>query len=378
MQAPAKPFVMDASQRFVEPADLWAKRLAAKHRPSAPKVVTHKDGEAWSFDGGAFLRPLGLEVSAWESPLALKLSGYAYAGIRKGCTDPKERLQDMDTDDIDMASIFPTFALSLRHVKDADLQQACVSAYNDAVWEFCQTNPKRLVPHALMPNTTLNAAMAEVKRAAKTGFKSVVFNGWPSGATEPLPEDDAFWGLCQDAGLVISMVQGGPGINVSVSGAAQEEGTPSPQVEALWAGRSAGKGTNVSWMVNTAIFERFPTLKVALVETGAGWMPYYSETLDDIYRRARFWSLTYLKHTPSEYMRRNVYATVEADNFAVQVRADIGMTHLMWASGYPGAAAARVWPSSRTAIDDQFRGVPEAERLLMTGGNCLALYGLQR
>ncbi|MSQ26233.1 MAG: hypothetical protein EXR49_08235 [Dehalococcoidia bacterium] len=371
------PFVFDASQRYVEPRDLWSKRLPAKLKAAAPAVAPHQGGEAWFFEGGKFVRPLGLEVCAGKSPAELKLSGYSYAEIRKGCFDPKERLKDMTEDGIDAANIFPTFALSLRTLKDAAAQQACVRAYNEAVWEFCQTDAARLVPHALMPHTTLEAAMAEAKRAAKTGFGGVVFNGWPAAGAEPDPSEDSFWALCQDAGLVVNLVGGGPNISVSIAGMDIEQGKSAVAPEALWAGRASAKGTNMAWMVYTAVLDRFPNLKLALTETGAGWMPFYLETVDDIYRRSRFWAHPNLKYTPSEYIQRQVYFTIEGDRFAVRARHDMGVDHLLWASGYPGAAAARVWPSSRMDIADQFRSVPNAERDMMIGGNGVALYGLK-
>ena len=371
------PFVMDASQRFVEPRDLWSKRLPAKLKVAAPAVAPHQGGEAWFFEGGQFVRPLGLEVCAGKSPADLKLSGYSYTEIRKGCFDPRERLKDMTEDGIDAANIFPTFALSLRALHDAAAQNACVRAYNDAVWEFCQTDLARLVPHALIPNTTLDAAIAEAKRAAKTGFRGVVFNGWPGGGAEPDPSEDAFWAVCQDAGLVVNLVGGGPNIAVHLGGMNLGEGIEAPPAEALWAGRASAKGTNMAWLVYTAVLDRFPNLKLALTETGAGWMPFYLETVDDIYRRSRFWAHPNLKYTPSEYIQRQVYFTIEGDRFAVTARHDMGVDHLLWASGYPGAAASRVWPSSRMEIADQFRAVPDDERDMMVGGNCVALYGLK-
>ena len=374
----SSPFIYDASQRFVEPPDLWSSRLSAKHKDAAPVVVAFPEGgEAWSFEGGALMRPLGLEVSAGSSPLELKEFGYTYDSIRKGAYDAKERVRDLDIDEVDVANILPTYALTLRSLSDGELQKACVRAYNEAVWDWCQEgDPARLVPQALIPYVGIDAAMDELNFAIKKGFKGIVFNGWPCGDEEPQESDDRFWAQAEEAGLVIDLVQGGPNITASLTGEPIRAATEPVPIESLWSGRASAKGTNVAWMVYTAIFQRFPTLKAALLETGAGWLPFYLETVNDIFRRSRFWAHPFLKYTPSEYIQRNVSVTVEGDRFAIEARADIGVNALLWATGYPGAASNSVWPSSKVTIEAQFLGVPDGERRRILGKNCADLYGV--
>ncbi len=374
----SRSVVYDACQHFVEPPDLWSKRLPAKLQAAAPKVAAQSGGgEAWSF--GDVLRPLGLEVSAGQSPVDIRDSGYTYAVIRKGTYDPKARIKDMDIDEIDVANILPTFALALRHIKDAALQNACVSAYNDAVLEFCKTaDPKRCIPQALMPHTNLDSATKELERVAKAGsFKGIVFNGWPAGGAIADRSEDAFWARVEEAKLVVNMVKGGPNVASLVPDeAVPVAGIPAP-IEAHWAGRASAKGSNVAWLVYTNVLEKFPGLQVALLETGAGWLPFYLETVDDIYRRSRFWAGEYLKYTPREYFIRQVHATVEGDHFAIQARRDIGVKNLLWASCYPSAASGAIWPSSRVVIGDQFRGVPADERQRIVRDNAAELYGVK-
>src|SRR5437867_844211 len=91
--------VFDASQFIIEPQDLWTKRVAARHKDAAPRVVAAPGGgEAWAFEGGAWLCRLGLDVCAGRSPTELRKSGLSYSTIRKGMFDPKERLKDMAAD----------------------------------------------------------------------------------------------------------------------------------------------------------------------------------------------------------------------------------------------------------------------------------------
>src|SRR4051794_2886780 len=101
--------VHDAAQYIVEPKDLWTSRLSAQHAELAPKVVARDDGtDAWVFDNGRSVDPVGLEVAASRTAGPLR-RGYAYADLDPGLTDGAARLRTMDTEGIEQASIFPTY-----------------------------------------------------------------------------------------------------------------------------------------------------------------------------------------------------------------------------------------------------------------------------
>ena len=51
-----------------------------------------------------------------------------------------------------------------------------------------------------------------------------------------------------------------------------------------------------------------------------------------------------------------------------------GLRNIMWSTDYPHSDST--WPKSREALAEHFNGVPPAERALITGGTCAALYGL--
>ncbi len=369
------PFVYDAGQRIIEPPDFWTSRLPQSSQANAPQLVADPGGgQAWSFDGGAWLRPVGLEVAAGLSPLDVRLSGYSYAQLREGLFDSTARLNDLQVDEIDVASIFPTFGMSLRHIADADLQGTCVQAYNDGVKDWCDTgDSERLIPQALIPANNPVAALEELKRVVRLGFKGIVFTGWPNGGDAPAADDDdAFWAICEEAEVVINLVDGGPNI-VAVVDTSGPLGRPS--LESLWAGRASPKGTNVTWLIFTGVLDRFPGLKLALIETGAGWLPYYMEQTDDMYRRGRWFAHAKLRLTPSEYVKRNVRATIGGDRFAIEARSEIGLNNLMWASGYPSANGTP-WPGSRLAMQELLHGVPDDEAAAIAGGNAARLYGM--
>jgi len=375
-------FVMDATQFIIEPRDLWSRRVAAQRRETAPRVIAMPDGgEGWAFEGGAWLRPLGLEVCAGRSPLDVQDHGFTYAGIRPGMYDAKARIADMDLDEVDVAALFPTYAMDVRSILDPELHVDCVRAYNDAVWEWAREgDPARLVAQALIPAVGLDAAMAELGRAAKAGFRGIVFWGWPAAGERPQPAEDRFWSLCAEAGIAINLVRGGPlGADRTPVVPSRYAGPKAAGVrvtdvppEVAWAQNSGLKNTNITWIILTGILDRFPSLQVALHDCGAGWLPTAGELLDWLYRYEQFMAFAKLKHMPSVYIRRQVRATFNGERSTLAARREFGEGALLWSSDYPNHTST--WPSSRQTIDDQLSGIPAVERRRILGENCAALY----
>ncbi len=378
--------VMDATQFIVEPSDLWTSRVSAKHKDRAPRVVAMPDGgEGWAYEGGAWLRPLGLEVCAGRSPLDFRDHGFSYAEIRKGMHDARERVKDLDADEVDAASIFPTYGMDVRNILDADLHLACVRAYNDGLLEWCQTGgSKRLLPNAMMPASGIEAAKAELERVVKLGFRGIIFGGWPAGGDRPQPEvEDAFWGLCEESGTVISLLKGGPALGNDRSPVAPQRyiGPGAKQVrpaqasmEAAWAQSVNIKNHNLTWIVLTGIPDRFPTLNFSLLDSGAGWLPTCGELWDWLYRYEQFMAFVKLQHMPSIYLKRQVRATLNWDRHVMDSRREFGPHALMWSSNYPNNTSS--FPASRRAIEDQTKGISEEERRRIAGENCAELYGV--
>ena len=155
------------------------RRACAVGRPRV--VELPGGGEAWSFEDGAWLAATRARRASRSGPdrphrEPPRLSRTAAWPLRQRNT----RLSDMDADEIDAVSIFPTFAQDLRFLADGDTQTACVRAYNEAVADWMQRGRGRLVAHALVPSTGLDDALAELQRAVAMGFRGVIFTGWPA------------------------------------------------------------------------------------------------------------------------------------------------------------------------------------------------------
>jgi predicted TIM-barrel fold metal-dependent hydrolase len=343
----------DAAQYIIESPDLWTSRLPQQYADRAPRVVVlDGGGEAWAFEGGAWTRPLGLVAGAGHGPLEVVEEGYTYAQLREGMHDARERLADMDLDGVSRACIFPTFGLEVRGIADPELHRLCVRAYNDAVWDWSRAGDGRLVPQALIPASGLDDALAELEHVIDLGYRGIVFPGWPAGGDKPQAEEDRFWARCAEAGVVVALVRGGqtgdrrpvaPARYSASNGVAVRVADPS--IELRLTAEATTKNGPMSWLILDGVLDRFPDLRLVLVGAGVGWLRSCGELLDWNYRYAQFIAFAQLRELPSEYIRRQVSATVDREPVVPETVEDLGAQGLLWASPYPTSMST--WPESR-------------------------------
>ena len=153
------------------------------------------------------------------------------------------------------------------------------------------------------------------------------------------PAYHPIYAAAADAGLPIAIHAYGevfPGHNV----APHASGMPSFyfEIQAL-----AGQGlqTHLTSFIANGVFEKFPTLKLLIVEAGVAWMPSVMWRLDSAYRALRR-ELPWLKRFPSETIRDHVRLTTQPLELAPEsellvdvLRAFGGEDMLLFSTDYP-------------------------------------------
>ena len=307
----------------------------------------------------------GLPIQQQERP-------WEAAG-RPGEYEPGARLQDMDTDGVEAEVLYSDAeaGVGFNGIEDGG-RLAAFRAFNDAALEFASADPKRLLIVYLIPIVDVDEAVGEVERLAREGARAFMLPLYPTDAGLPPYFDaryDRLWGAIQETGIPISQHVGANealwhilGYDTTPAKGIFQSLPPVFMAEVL-----------ANWIVG-GVFERFPKLRVVLVESGLGWIPYFLERLDTMKTRHGWDHYEMLKELPSTYFAQNMLATFEEDTYGVSQRHRLGVDNLMWATDYPHPDST--WPDSQQVLETHFRDVPVDEARQIIGGNAARVYRL--
>ena len=126
-------------------------------------------------------------------------------------------------------------------------------------------------------------------------------------------------------------------------------------------------------LIFSGVFERFPGLKIVSAENDIAWVPHLLERADKYYRRFKQAYGSALSLKPSEYFKRQVYATFIDDPMGLKTYHLVGPDNFMWSTDYPHQAAT--WPHSQEVLARDFGALPEGDRRKIVYENAARLYG---
>src|SRR5258708_9778815 len=86
-------------------------------------------------------------------------------------------------------------------------------------------------------------------------------------------------------------------------------------------------------VIFSGVLEHHPGIKLVIGEAGTGWIPYILQRMDAEWED-QFKELD-LKMRPSEYWRRQCYATYQSDPIGVKLLDQHGEDNIMWSSDFP-------------------------------------------
>ena len=253
-------------------------------------------------------------------------------------------------------------------VFDLDLGAALCRATND--WQlakWCHPEP-RLKASILITPEDPAAAVAEIEsRAADRNFVQVAIT---PRTIEPLGRR-RYWPIYEAAvaaGLPLGLHSAAYG-----SHANSASGWFSYYIEEHFAFGNAQQ-TTVASMVMEGVFERFPDLRIVLIEGGFAWLPPLAWRLDKTWARMRD-EVPHVKRPPSEYIREHVWVTTQpieepADPaHLLDVIGWIGADRIMFSTDYPH------WDFDDPRYTFKV-ALPQAARAAIFAGNAKSLYRL--
>lgn len=381
--------IVDADCHILEPPDIWQNWLPERYQDKAPKLVKdHAGGDAWLTAVGGDPDPIGLTATPGMPFDQFRWFGVTYEEARTGCYNGAARLADMDLDGVFAEVLFPP-QRTMSHFlgdDDDDFVLAGVEAYNNFLFdEFCAPDPNRLIGLAQIPSLGIDVAVDSLRKAKARGAKGVLISNWPSGNGSLSRDDDPFWAAAVDEHIpvsihinIISRAQRSRSRKAAAAAGNQlydmtSEATRAKAIGGMSHVFSMAAG-NITSMLFTGVFDRFPDLQVAWIETGVGWLPHFIECLDDRYWRNRSWGDLPIQHPPSHYWYRNNAASFILDRTGIALRHQVGVDNMMWSSDYPHHG--NDWPYSRKVIEETMNAVPAEEKARIVGGNAARIWNL--
>jgi predicted TIM-barrel fold metal-dependent hydrolase len=235
-----------------------------------------------------------------------------------GALDPTERTRAMDLFGFQRQLVFATFSLYqfISH-EDVDVQYGGARGHNRGIIDFC-ADDRRLLPVAFLPMSDPARSEKLLEEALSAGAKAVLVQSLPAGGRSPShPDNDRIWNRLQDANvpLVLHVGGGGPLMDPAYSN------NGLPFVDLHGGGESLnGRGfmaihhspeVYLSAMILDGLFDRFPGLRIGVIEQGASWVVDWMRRLDQAQRSFGRMDpvIRDLTLKPSEYVRRQMTFT---------------------------------------------------------------------
>jgi predicted TIM-barrel fold metal-dependent hydrolase len=195
--------------------------------------------------------------------------------------DADERLALLDRQGLDAAVLYPTLSILWEaELDDVELSQAYTRAYNRWITDFCRSSRGRLVPIAHLSLGDPHAAARELQRAVADGARGAFVAPFtltrkPHGH----PDHDPVFAVAQDLDVPIAIHP-----TFEPTWANSQRFTDVRRAR-LFLSVTASDGVRHAFttLFDFGVFDRFPRLKIVVLESGAGWIGYWLDRLDAVY-----------------------------------------------------------------------------------------------
>jgi predicted TIM-barrel fold metal-dependent hydrolase len=368
---------VDADGHILEPASLWEDYLEERYRARAMRIQRDSNGlEYLEIDGKASERTnrgsIGLMGAMGEEDARPGPDRLYMDHIPFGAGDPTERVTLLDQENLDATVLYPTIGLLWEcELEDPELSLAYQRAYNRWIADFCRDSRGRLVPIAHLTLLDPEGSAAELERAVADGCRGgFVCPFTHTKRAHGHADHDALFRKASELGVPLAI---------------------HPTFEPDWATpvRFQGLRKESPFFYNVMLrqgmqqaflsffalgtLERFPELRLGVLESGCGWVGAFLDRMDAIFDTASR-AVIPLEEKPSHYFARQCFISGDPDETAAPHMIDhVGSDRFMWATDYPHPDHPGTWVNAL----EQFVAPLSAEtRAKVLGENVRRIYGL--
>jgi len=371
--------IVDCDTHVTEAPDLYTSRAPARLKDKVPRVRRVGGVDRW-FVGERDFGSLGGNVIRADHNKVL--GRLAFPTIDEGhasAHDTRARLQVMDEMGIHAQICYQnsgvTKAGSLMSLGDSELALTIVKTYNDAAADRQRESGQRLFTLAHVPLWDKAAMEAEARRCLDMDLKGFVLPDTPERLGVPSYCDDywtTFLEMCADRGAPLNFH-----LNAATDPEALTwkgfsfEQTLSVVATMYSIGNAATLG---NWIVSGRL-DRHPKLKIGLIESGMGWVPFALEALEHQFDEMLPAKSRMLQRRPWDYFRDQFWVTYWFEKIGPkQLLETIGVDKVLFETDFPHPTS--LYPGIQEHIMDTLGGYEHAVRRRVLERNAAELYNL--
>ncbi len=372
--------IVDCDTHITEAPDLFTSRAPAKYKDKVPHLQRDPDGvDRWYCQGRNFGSTGGNVIRKDHNKLLGRLAFPTVEESHPGAYSMKPRVKMMDEAGIWAQICFQnsgvTQAGSLRALGDPELALAIMSIYNDASMEYQEESGQRVFNTAHVPFWDRDAMLKEAHRVIDGGMKGFVLPDMPEHAGVPSFQDDywtPFLELCEATGTPINFH-----INAAMN----------PQ-DLVWEPMSFNQKLSIipimfslgnaatmgNWMISGRL-DRHPDLKIGLIESGVGWVPFVLEMLEHQFDEMLPERAGVVEKRPWEYWRKNFWTSFWFEKIGPQTQLEVvGMDRVMFQTDFPHPTS--LYPDVQDHIVRAIGDRPKDEAKMVLQDNASTLFNL--
>lgn len=365
--------LISVDDHVVEPPDLFDGHIPPTYADRAPRIITKDNGDhVWSF-AGEEVPNIGLNAVAGRPPDEYGLEPTRFEEMRDGCWNIHERVRDMNANGVLGSMCFPSFPQFCGQLfsrsDDKDLALNVLRAYNDwHIDEWCGTYPGRFIPLSVPVLWDPDLMAAEIRRVAEKGCRAVTFSENPEKLGLPSLHNEhwnPFWEACSDTGTVICLHIGSSSEVVVTSIEA-----PIDTLITLQPMNIVLAAADLLW---SPVLRKYKDLRFALSEGGIGWIPYFLERCDYVYKHHRAWThQDFGDLLPSQVFSERIVTCFIDDQFGVENLSHLNTDMVTWECDYPHSDST--WPVAPETVGRSLAGLSPELVSRITHENAMRIF----
>jgi len=332
--------IFDADTHVGPNMDVLEPYLSAAEKEALESLSAYRRGNRYMMGERKYDRRLGDAEPQPTDPNAYM--GGRFTGAKKDRApnprsdyDPAARIADLDFEGVDVNLTLPSGWFGCwTAIDDTDSELSMYRAYNRWMADYCAAYPDRLTGVILVSGRDVQGSLPDLKRAAREPWAMSVFVYAPYGMPLDHPSFEPYWAVAQEHDLNVVLH------TFTVMPPYAPGGLDS--WDNLWLQRSSAHPwcgmRNMAAIIGGGVLDRYPDLRLGVLEAGHGWLPFWVRRLDE-HQKSVAAALPDLKQSPTEYVTSGRYfQTIEMSEGLAVTRSvidQLGEGILMYASDYP-------------------------------------------